>query len=91
MAASVLFALLYSIVYPTVGNHAYSAVVALLTVVVFLVASGNSDGDAWDAIPRRDYLGRYAELGGLAREEQEVAVEDVRDKAEEIDPRHRDR
>jgi hypothetical protein len=82
----VLFALVHSVVYPTVGNHTYSAVVALLTVVVFLVVSGDFDGDAWDAIPRRDYLGRYAELGGLTRAEQEEAIEEVREKTNDSVP-----
>ena len=90
VAATVLFALVHSVVYPTLGNFTYSSAVALLTVVVFLAVSGNFDGDVWDAVPRRDYLGRYVELGGPAREEQEEAVEDVREKAD-ADTRHRDR
>ena len=91
VGATVLLALVHSLVYPTLGNFIHSAVVALLTVVVFLVISGDSDGDAWDAVQRSDYLGRYAELGGLTRAEQEEAIEDVREKAEDIDPHHRDR
>lgn len=86
VGVSVLFALVHSLVYPTLGNFTYSAVVALLTVVVLLVANDTTDGDAWNAFPKRDYLGRYAELGGLTRAEQEEAIEEVREKTNDSVP-----
>lgn len=37
--------------------------------------------DVWNAIPSWDYGGRHAESGGLSRDEQERAIEDVHDQA----------
>jgi hypothetical protein len=69
---------------------------ALLTggAIIFLligvyIARGNDDEkedtDSWKPIPSWQYGGRFAELGGLTRDEQEKAVQEVQRKAEEMD------
>lgn len=45
----------------------------------------DDDGDVWDAIPGSQYDGRHAESGGLTRGEQEAAIRDVAEQAEELD------
>jgi len=69
-------------------------VAALLAVVGFSVllyvrvsSSDDEDGGSvWNAIPRRQYDGRHAESGGLARGEQEAAIEEIQQDAAERDP-----
>jgi hypothetical protein len=60
--------------------------VALLLLIVYV---GNDDEkedtDSWKPIPSWQYGGRFAELGGLTRDEQEEAVQEVQRKAEEMD------
>jgi len=46
---------------------------------------GDDDGSVWNAIPGRQYGGQHAEAGGLSRAEQEAAIEDVQEQAEELD------
>lgn len=43
------------------------------------------DGSVWNAIPGYQYDGRHAESGGLARGEQEDAIDSVQAQAEAID------
>jgi hypothetical protein len=43
------------------------------------------EGTVWDAIPSWQYEGRLAEAGGIARGEQERAVEEIRARAEAED------
>ncbi|ELY55770.1 hypothetical protein [Natronolimnohabitans innermongolicus] len=55
-------------------------------------ASNDGDGDdaesdVWNAIPSNQYAGRHVESGGLARGEQEQALSDVQERAEEIERR----
>ena len=64
--------------------------VGLLVVGVFLAAlwygfRRRSDGTVWDAIPSWQYTGRHVESGGLTRDEQERALRDVREQAEQRD------
>ncbi|WP_318567610.1 hypothetical protein [Salinigranum marinum] len=40
------------------------------------------DRDVWELIPSRQYTGRHAESGGLARGEQEAALASVEEQAE---------
>lgn len=50
--------------------------------------AGAADGDTdsiWDFIPGRQYSGRHAESGGIARGEQERALQDIERKAEIIE------
>ncbi|RXK50042.1 hypothetical protein [Halorientalis pallida] len=42
-------------------------------------------GSVWDFIPGRQYSGRHAESGGIARGEQERALRDVERKAEIVE------
>jgi len=37
------------------------------------------DAGTWDAVPRWQYEGRFAEVGGLTRSEQEDALEALGD------------
>jgi hypothetical protein len=39
------------------------------------------DGTVWDVIPSRQYGGRHAESGGIARDEQERAIRDIERRA----------
>ncbi|AQL42614.1 hypothetical protein BV210_07780 [Halorientalis sp. IM1011] len=47
--------------------------------------SDEGDGSVWDFIPGRQYSGRHAESGGIARGEQERALQDIERKAEIIE------
>lgn len=69
------------------------ALAGLLVVVVVSWAirrqraRSNADGNGhaatvWDAIPSWQYEGRHVESGGLTRDEQEQALQDVQDEAE---------
>ena len=42
----------------------------------------DSSSSVWNAIPGSQYYGRHAESGGLARGEQEQALEEIQDDAE---------
>ncbi|MDS0295890.1 hypothetical protein [Halogeometricum luteum] len=53
------------------------------------VSADRDANSVWDAIPRRQYDGRHAESGGIARGEQEKALSDVSRQADEIDDRTR--
>ena len=68
-------------------------VAALLAVVGFsillytyVVSSDERGGSVWNVIPSRQYDGRHAESGGLARGEQEAAIEEIQQDAAERDP-----
>ena len=64
------------------------AVVAGLAAAVLLrrhAAGTELRGSVWDAIPSRQYAGRHAESGGLARDDQERALERTREAAEEME------
>lgn len=50
--------------------------------------SGDGDGDVWEAIPGSQYTGRHAESGGVARREQEAAIADVAEQADELASEH---
>lgn len=67
----------------------------ILFVLVGILVSGliiyklhSTDGDdepdsVWNAIPDWQYDGRHAESGGLARGEQEQALQEIHDEAEQ--------
>lgn len=42
------------------------------------------DGSVWNAIPSWQYEGRHVESGGLTRGEQERALRDIQEQAEEL-------
>lgn len=47
-------------------------------------ADDSSDSNVWNAIPSWQYDGRHAESGGLARGEQEQALREIQQEAEEL-------
>jgi hypothetical protein len=47
--------------------------------------AADDTGSVWDFIPGRQYSGRHAESGGIARGEQERALRDIERKAEVIE------
>ncbi len=64
------------------------AIALCLTLIVLLLRRrpGSDEGethDVWDVIPSWQYAGRHVESGGLARNEQERALADVQQQAEE--------
>ena len=77
----------------TVGLTAVVVMIGLLVGLLALVAIRGSDSgrgndeDAavWDAIPRWQYGGRHVESGGMTRDEQERALEEIEAQAEAIE------
>lgn len=64
------------------------AVTGLLLVALFLVVQwGGSSGetDVWGFTSSGERTGRYAESGGIAREEQDRALRETRERAEELE------
>jgi hypothetical protein len=53
--------------------------VAGVAALVAWASNGDTDDSVWDAIPDRQYEGRHAESGGIARGEQERALEELKD------------
>lgn len=49
-------------------------IIITLTVIWVRRAGEDDDGSVWNAIPRSQYAGRFAEAGGLTRGEQEDAL-----------------
>jgi len=59
-----------------------------LSILLYSRVAGSDDergGSVWNAIPRRQYDGRHVESGGLARGEQEQALEEIQQDAAERD------
>ena len=57
-----------------------------LAAIVYRRLTGTDSGgggSVWNAIPSRQYDGRHAESGGLARGEQEAAIEEIQEQAAE--------
>ena len=65
----------------TVPQAFAGATVAWLVLTALWVGrmGGTDDGDAWGGIPQWQYGGRFAEAGGLTRQEQEEALERLGD------------
>jgi hypothetical protein len=59
--------------------------VAVVSWLVFskLRSDDGESGSVWNAIPDWQYDGRHAESGGLARGEQEQALQEIHDEAEQ--------
>lgn len=53
--------------------------VAGAAALVAWASDRDTDDSVWDAIPNRQYEGRHAESGGIARAEQEQALEELQD------------
>lgn len=60
-------------------------VAGLLVIAAVGVARSPGDGTVWNSIPGSQYAGRFAESGGLARGEQERALEEIQRRAELAD------
>ena len=54
-----------------------------------LGVSSEDDGTAWDLIPSWQYGGRFVEAGGNTVAEQEDAVEEVHERASELEEANR--
>lgn len=53
------------------------------------VSTDRKPDSVWNVIPRWQYDGRHVESGGIARGEQEKALDDIERRADEIDDRSR--
>lgn len=65
-----------------------AAVTALVLLTVFLVVQLRGEGGAgefWGFTSSAEQTGRYAESGGLAREEQERALHEIEEQADQLD------
>lgn len=89
LATILLIAPMLAAVLPT-GAPALLAVtivlVGFVAMALLLARRGARDADegegrAWEFVPRWQYDGRFAEAGGLTREEQERAIERVHEEA----------
>jgi hypothetical protein len=58
--------------------------VAVLGLVLkALHSSEEQSGSTWDMIPRWQYDGRHVEMGGATRTEQERAIQEIQEEAQE--------
>jgi hypothetical protein len=63
--------------------------IAVLVLAVFglvldaVRSTDEGSGSSWDLIPRWQYEGRHVEMGGATRSEQERAIEEIQEAAEE--------
>ena len=97
LLASSLLVRTTSAVDPLLAGGALT-ILAVLGVVVVVSSVGSSaeatgdgedgdthgESDVWDAIPSWQYEGRHVESGGLARGEQEQALQDIQQQADEL-------
>jgi hypothetical protein len=51
----------------------------------FVRSLSDDESSVWNAIPGRQNTGRYAEAGGVSRQEQEAAIEDLQEQAEALE------
>ena len=67
---------------------AVGVVLVGLSILLYIRVAGSDDeggGSVWNAIPRRQYDGRHVESSGLARGEQEAAIEEIQQDADNRD------
>lgn len=89
-----------SVVDPTVAVGALAILTLLAAALLWRRAGASTaeesgdegeseDGgsDVWNAIPDWQYGGRHVESGGLARGEQEAALQDIQQQADELEER----
>jgi protein-S-isoprenylcysteine O-methyltransferase Ste14 len=62
-----------------------TAVAALVALLLLRLVGSGDGGDVWEPIPGTQYAGRVVQGGGPTRAEQEEAVEEVQERADEID------
>lgn len=78
--APVLGGVLMMIGVPTPFVISLTVLIVITLTVVWVRRAGEDDeGSVWNAIPRSQYAGRFAEAGGLTRGEQEDALGKSRD------------
>lgn len=87
---SVLFLLapVYALAPDGDGTALLAAGVVIFLLLGVYIGRDDDEGedtDSWSPIPSRQYGGRYAELGGLTRDEQEEAVREVQEKADDME------
>lgn len=82
----------------TLGILALAAVFFLVVVVSGArsqqseeASDRDADQDVWRMIPDWQYTGRHVESGGLSRDDQERALADIQERAEELEERDRPR
>jgi len=85
---------LWGLLAVSIGQLLAALVVLTVAVLVFLRLSGDGAADTdsesvWNAIPSWQYDGRHAESGGLARGEQEQALQEINDDAQRLDEHQR--
>lgn len=61
------------------------AIAAVVLVLLLRFLAGGDGADAWEPIPAEQYTGRVVQSGGLSRAEQEEAVDEVAETAEELE------
>jgi hypothetical protein len=54
-------------------------------------SENGGSNSVWNLVPSWQYGGRYAESGGLARDSQEKALQEIQAEAERRDPAERER
>ena len=96
LLGSSLFARSTAVLDPTVavgGTAVFAGIAFALLWRRSATSSGGSDGadgegdedsSVWNAIPSWQYEGRHVESGGLTRSEQEQALQDIQQQAEEL-------
>jgi hypothetical protein len=80
--AVVLSVLIFPFLFNVTGKGVLSIAVAPAVSVTILLLTEDRGNYVWEAVPKKDYMGRYAELGGITRKEEDEAVKEVRDGAE---------
>lgn len=99
MVLLVLFLLIgSSLVWVTAISYGNIFVVGSVAAVSWAIVSrlrgdetADTDDSVWNAIPSWQYDGRHVESGGLARGEQEQALEEINDEAEQRNNGHHQR
>ena len=75
--SAALFILIFPVATVATGSAGVGLAVSVALSVAALFATADRSGDAWDGVPSWQYAGRYVELGGLTRSEQEEAIDEV--------------
>ncbi|MFD1515303.1 hypothetical protein [Halomarina rubra] len=100
VASAALFIAFLLLTMPFLGTEAlYLALLGAFVPQVLRVVRGDSwsspygsndesgPTSIWDSVPREQYTGRFAEAGGITRQEQEQALDDIEQQAQ-VEERH---